>query len=440
MVRLILVVAGIVAGAYYSLQGPFYTLLFYVANAYFRPEEWVWDDTIRSLRLSFLIGILVVGSTLLSRHRFVWNGRIALLWIFAGIALLSAFLSDYRDYCWPYAVEFLKITIITYLLVVLTIDWSKVRLVVLVMVMALGVLQAKQGWVYLVSSPGWRNDNPIAFLGDNNGTAVGMLMLVPLIGFLMQSTDNKWTRRLFGLLLIGCLYRALSTYSRGGFLAAIAMGSMWCLRSSNKLRNSFGAVLVGAIVVPMLPSTFWDRMDTIQSYEEQRDQSALGRFHYWYIARLMAADNPVLGIGFNGYNKAYDSYDTSDGEFGRERSVHSSVFGVLAETGYLGLTVYLMILVSALRACAYSKKIAKKQPELGHVVTCATALETSLVAFAVGGSFVPLQYNEMLWHVVGLSIALNRITIRSQKQRLESTDHLDRAWQARPVRAEVRLS
>jgi hypothetical protein len=34
----------------------------------------------------------------------------------------------------------------------------------------------------------------------------------------------------------------------------------------------------------------------------------------------------------------------------------------------------------------------------------------SLVVFAVGGSFVIFQYTEMLWHVVGLTMALHFLT------------------------------
>ena len=36
----------------------------------------------------------------------------------------------------------------------------------------------------------------------------------------------------------------------------------------------------------------------------------------------------------------------------------------------------------------------------------ANALITSLVVFAAGGTFLSSQYNEMLWHFVGLSTAL----------------------------------
>jgi hypothetical protein len=46
----------------------------------------------------------------------------------------------------------------------------------------------------------------------------------------------------------------------------------------------------------------------------------------------------------------------------------------------------------------------------------ATALESGLVAFMVGGTFVPFQYIEMLWHYFGLTIALERVAMRAEAE------------------------
>jgi len=226
MLRLAVVLILAATGTYFALQGPFYALLFYLGNAYFRPEAWVWGDFAQSLSLSFVIGLYLVISSVLSRHRFVWDGRIALLWSFLCLSFLSSVLSAHAADSWPYLVEFGKVVLVAYLIIVLTTDFVKFRLVILIMVLALGLEQSKQGWFYLLTSPGLVNNNPVAFLGDNNGTAIGMLMLVPLIGLLLQTTQNKLGKWFFCVLLVGSLYRSLSTYSRGGFLAAIAMGGV----------------------------------------------------------------------------------------------------------------------------------------------------------------------------------------------------------------------
>jgi probable O-glycosylation ligase (exosortase A-associated) len=290
--------------------------------------------------------------------------------------------------------------------IVLVTDFAELRFVFLILALFLGVEAAKQGWVYLITSPGYANQNPIYFLGDNNGVAVGMLMLVPVIALLAQTTQRRWARYGFWVLLIGVLYRALSTYSRGGFLACLAMGVAYGLRSRQRLRALFGMAIVVGIVLLALPAQYWGRMGTITLNEEAQDGSTSGRIHFWKVAVAMGKANPVLGIGHNCYNAAYDAYDLLQGRHGRNRSVHSSFFGVLAEWGYVGAVLYGLVIFSALRSCRRVYKLTAKHPMLLHLSQSATALETGLVVFIVGGSFLPFQYNEMLWHYVGFTVVL----------------------------------
>jgi putative inorganic carbon (HCO3(-)) transporter len=416
MLRSFFVIVLVSIGGYFALQTPFYALLFYIGNAYFRPEDWVWWNFVSSLKLSLISGAYVVIISLLTRQRFVWNGRIALLWLFLLHTFLSAVASEDFSYSWGYWTDFLKTIVLTYMIIVLVTDFSKFRLMVLVMTLALGLEQAKQGWFYLVTSPSWHNENPVAFLGDNNGVAVGMLSLLGFIGLLRQTTENKGAKGLYSVLFIGCLYRALSTHSRGAFIAAIVIGSVWWMRSRHKLAALMCVLTIIVIVLPNLPDSFWSRMGTIQTYEEVEDRSALGRLHFWAVAVEMANAHPWLGVGYFGYNPAYNRYDFADGVFGRWRAVHSSYFGVLAELGYAGAILYFMIIFGAMRSCSRVYKRAAHNPALLELSKSALALQISLTAFLVGGIFVSVQYTEMLWHIIGLTIVLERITAQRQAE------------------------
>lgn len=409
MLRSIFVVLLMALGLYYMLQGPFYALLAYLAYSYFRPEQWLWTNIIPP-NFSFALGVYVILASVLSGQRVVLNKRIILISIFLLQTLISLFLSEYFVYGWWGWKNFCKSVLITYLIVVLVTDFVKFRLALLILVLFLGVESAKQGWVYLITSPGWgANTNTIPFLGDNNAVAVGMLMLAPIVGFLAQTTQHKWLRMGFWLLLIGVLFRALSTYSRGGFLACIALGGAYWLRSRQKLRTLLGLVLIAAILVPALSQQYWERMDTITADEEEQDSSAKSRLHFWRVAVEMANANPLLGVGHLCYNVAYNAYDFLQGTYGLNRSVHSSFFGILAETGYVGAALYCAIIFSALRSCRRVSKLDARTPTLLALRQSAIALETSLIAFLVGGSFLPFQYNEMLWHYIGFTIVLERL-------------------------------
>ena len=69
------------------------------------------------------------------------------------------------------------------------------------------------------------------------------------------------------------LYRAISTYSRGGLLAVSSVGAMYLWRSPNKVRTIVAFAIAVALILPVLPQEYWDRMSTITASSEERDDS-----------------------------------------------------------------------------------------------------------------------------------------------------------------------
>ncbi len=413
MLRDVFVLLILVVGGYFCFQGPDYVLLLYIWNAYFRPEHWVWSaQWLLTLKVSYVLGVAIVVSTIFSKQRFRFTFHSFLLFLILAQALVSVLLCEHFDYAWSSWVDFLKATLIAFLIPALANDRKKLRLLILVMCLSLGFEGSKQGWVGMLSYPGALNSNDIPFLGDNNGVAVGMLMLTPLFGALVATTSSKWAKRFLGFLMIGVVYRALSTYSRGGFLSCAALAVIYWIRSRGKLRLLLAFSLTAAIVLPVLPDEFWGRMQTIKTYEEVEDDSALSRLHFWQVALKMADANPFFGVGFNAYNLSFDKYDFFYGRYGEGRSVHSVWFGVVAELGYGGLFLYVFSVILALRNCAFTRKVARRNPQYSDLERFATSVESGLWVFLVGGTFLSFQYNEMFFHFIGLSIAL-RIAARS---------------------------
>jgi hypothetical protein len=73
--------------------------------------------------------------------------------------------------------------------------------------------------------------------------------------------------------------------------------------------------------------------------------------------------------------------------------------------------LFLAIIFSSLNACRRVRKAAQRGEVSPVMAPYAIALESSLVAFIVGGSFVSFQYCEMLWHFFALSVALERVAV-----------------------------
>jgi putative inorganic carbon (HCO3(-)) transporter len=421
VLRMALAIGLLIYGAGQSLRGPYYALLFYLWFAYFRPEKWVWGDALQGLNLSFYIGIWAVGSMLFSaREKFARDWSVVLILLFLAHGLVSTFVSPYFEWSIVWWEGFAKVAVITVLIISLVNTLDRFKLTLLVIVFSLGLESVKQGWYHLLLNPGERNLNEVEILGDNNGVAVGMLMLSALLLGLFQTAARKSHKFGYGFALLGCVFRALSTFSRGGMLAFGAMLAVYWSRSKHKVRTALIVGTVAAGLLSVLPQDYWDRMSTMTSDKDDRDASVAGRLFFWGLAFQMANDHPLLGVGHTGFQKAYASYDPTDGQYGRERAVHSTWFGVLAEQGYVGLFMLVLVIVMALLACGRVRRQARGHPGKGETLfVYASAMQAALIAAVVGGTFLSYHYVEVLWHFLGLAFALEHVAANELAERTD---------------------
>lgn len=390
-------------GIAFSFRGAFHVLLFYLWNAYFRPEMWTWSTLVQSLRLSLGIGLVLLVSCLFSSERFRGGVGPKLLLLFGVQMLASTALSDYSTFLWAQWIEVFKTLVITYLIATLITTEERLRLTFAVIALSLAFEGAKQAWAQMIFSPGARNTNEWVMLGDNNGVAIGMLMLVPMFLALIQTTPQKAWRTIGWMFTIGVTYRAISTYSRGAFLAAIVLALFIAARSKKRLRALVGVGLACWGIYSIMPATYWNRVDTIQT---AADTSEAPRIGFWLIGLEMAHDNPVFGVGLNAYRYKFAEYDPNDGAYGSGRDIHSSWFGLLADLGYPGLTLFVLLIGRTVWTGGRARKLARSDPSAAGLAAYGTALQGQLLVFAIGATFISIQYKEFIWHVLGLGMAL----------------------------------
>ena len=237
MLRTVLVVIVLTIGWGFALQGPLYAACLYLWIAYFRPESWAWSGLFTTLNLSYIAGAYLVIRTLMSGTRLRFDMRTGLLLLFLGQALLSAWLGLNRDYSMGYWQEFAKVIIVSILLDEYHPDRRRPpsdpdR------DYALARIRSRQAGMGTAHPQSWRREMTtcIPFLGDNNLVAVGMAMLLPIVGAL-AATSTGWQKRAFQFLSVGVLYRGLSTYSRGGFLSLSAVGRIVVLAVGTQVQN-----------------------------------------------------------------------------------------------------------------------------------------------------------------------------------------------------------
>src|SRR5262249_6953448 len=120
-------------------------------------------------------------------------------------------------------------------------------------------------------------------------------------------------------------------------------------------------------------------------------------------------------VGLFNFEAAYNEYDNTLGEFGENRSVHSSHLQVLSEAGVIGAVSWVFLWVTAF-TCAFRIRRRGSRSDLSPddrrmFTTYANALIASMSAFMVGGSFISMALNDLTWLTFAVVASLDRLSM-----------------------------
>jgi probable O-glycosylation ligase (exosortase A-associated) len=403
----------------FILARPYFGVLVWTWLAYFNPNRYVWSFATQ-LPFSQLVG----GATLLA---WLFNSNepkapprcaATYLWIaFVVWMVLTTLFAQQGDAAIVQAEKVFKIQIFALFMVIVTTTWQRVRALIWCIVLSLGFFGTKGGaWVIATAGSGRVWGPPGTFIEGNNELALALLMTIPLMYFLYATETRRWLRRALVVAMVLVAFSVAGSYSRGALLASAAMVVFVLWRSRRNMITVTALVaLLGFGITSVMPETWFERAESIRNYEE--DQSAQKRLNTWTFAWNFSKDYPVTGGGFEifGSAEAYVKYAPRSDEGWIFQDAHNIYLKVLAEHGFVGLGLFLMFFGAAWRrASRVRQSMNKHSPKSleSQAALLAGMLQTSLVAYAVGGTFLGLSYFDLPYNVAGLCIVLSTTVLK----------------------------
>lgn len=435
MLRSIFVFSILIPGVVLAFTSRYRALLLYFWFAFFRPQDWMWFD-ITSWRPSLFLGLLLVVPSVLTGvlptlGHFLCVGSV--LFVLSALAAQVAAVDQSVGWYWIDEMGRLVLICLFAVTVIKTPrDWMRA---VAVIAASLGFYGIKAGLASLLAGGAMYAEGLSGAFTDNNGYALAIVMVMPLIALvgqnasvtfegLLPSWTSRWIRIACFVSLPLCAYTVVSTFSRSGFLALLAALAAWVAFHRRRFRIfvAVAAISYAATFVP-LPRGYMDRLNTIRTAVQSGQPDAPpdqdvseGRLYFWTIAMRMARDHP-FGVGMRNFGSAFPAYDVTGGAYGENRDVHSSHFQVLAELGYPGLLVWVAQFAYGFRVAFRVRRrgrVATLTPSVAHLFTTApVALIASMTGFLVGGSFISAALNDLTWVTFALLAALDRISARA---------------------------
>ena len=390
---------------------PFWSVMAFTAVLLFSPQTYVPAlAPFRPALLVILIGVLAYVSDRWARGLPIveWNREIGLI---TGLGVLAAFTIPFS--LWPggsvgVLSDFAKTVAIFLLLSHVVTTMARLRLAAWLltwMAIGLGLFALYNFMTGAMIDQGANQDrlvgNEGALTKNPNDLALMVNLLLPLTVGLFLASKETWQRMVL-LTAVGVeAATVVLTYSRGGAvtLAVIVLAYLWKLRRRPERTFIYVGLLAAVLALPLLPSSYFDRMSTITNVQADRTGSAQERISDMIIAGKTILANPIIGAGM-GMNMLV-MREARGGWLG----VHNVYLEHAIDLGLIGLGIFLVLLWSCLRVVADIQRTASS-PDL---VFFAQGLQVSLMAYATAAMFHPVSYQYYFYYIAGLAIGARTI-------------------------------
>ena len=411
--------AFIPLGALFVINKTYWLVILFVVFSFFRIHEAIPQLYAFKLPLFLSLGALsaLMWHTLISKElKTYWHRSLswlALFWLLVTIGLVFASnrgvaIQEFKGIYW-------KIMVMTLAIVWLVNSMDKLAKTSTIIIFSgclIGIIAISNSinGIGLVEGTRVTIGRDIgSMLGDPNDLA--LVLMFPMAFAISQATTKgipTMHRFIGATACIILLYAVIATQSRGGLLGSIAVLGIFAL---SIIRSKVTLISLGAIAAVGLyfAAGISDRASG-GAAEAGIDASAMGRLYAWEAAFKMALDNPLTGVGLNNFYSNYFFY--SPHWDGLNHAVHSTWFGVLAETGFLGLTVFIILIGSLLITARKTLKQIKDNSNSVNPIlySSAFAVYAGLIGTIVSGTFLTQGFNWPIYILSALTVCVSHIS------------------------------
>ena len=390
---------------------PFWAVMAFTAVLLFSPQTYVPAlAPLRPALLVILIGVLSYVSDRWARGVpiFEWNRELGLIAGLGGLAALTVPFALWPGGSIAVLSDFAKTAVIFLLLSHVVTTMARLRLaawLLTCMAIGLGLFALYNFLTGAMIDQGANQDrlvgNEGALTKNPNDMALMVNLLLPLTVGLFLGSKETWQRVVLFAAIGMEAATVVLTYSRGGAvtLGVILLVYLWKLRHRRERSFIYAGLLASLLALPLLPSSYFDRMSTITNVAADRTGSAQERIADMIIAGKTILANPVIGAGM-GMNMLV-MREARGGWLG----VHNVYLEHAIDLGLCGLAIFLVLLWSCFKAVANVQHDASS-PELFFL---AQGLQISLIAYATAAMFHPVSYQYYFYYIAGLAIGARTI-------------------------------
>ena len=414
--RDVLLLAFILGAAPICLFRPYIGVLLWFWITLMSPRGYVYGVA-TEFPLAVIIAVPTLIGTFLTSTNRRWLpkqlGLILVFWAWTVVTYLHCrqvpILAAHQTEGWNQLLEFSKMLLMSMVAVLLVTSKERLRYLMLLTAFCLGVLALKGAIWGVLTGGAYRVYGPHrSFLSDNNDFALALNMTMAISFFLAKIETSRKLRIALWVLFGSSIICVVLSYSRGGLAALAVVLLVLTIKSRHKLIGALLAAIVVFGILTVLPGGWQSRMSDIFVHG-QLDDSAEERLVVWEYSWNLAQAFPITGGGFECFTpELFAQYETRPLPSNTYTALgpHSIYFQVLAEHGFVGLFLFLTLLLSCLWSLYRLGRASKIYPEVSWMKPYCDMLLVGFLAYLVGGAFLGRAYFDVIYEFVACVLIL----------------------------------
>lgn len=257
-----------------------------------------------------------------------------------------------------------------------------------------------------------------------NHTAANLVIIVPFAFYLILALKTYF-RRYIGILylIIGPL-AVILTFSRISYilLVLVLVAALWMMAQSGR-RNFLNILLVVLIAVSILFVTVpWERVTersstivpALQKADPENPKVQTSRVQHWLGAIIIFVDHPLIGAGFGNFGHQFLTAQFSVPSqyakhvFTRFRSPHSTVLGIMAELGLVGIVLWMWLQALGLQNLRGNWSNHSRSRDRWQIVMI-QSMSIAFVAYFIFSLVTVTHNHKLFWVILGLTEVVRRV-------------------------------
>ena len=247
----------------------------------------------------------------------------------------------------------------------------------------------------------WGLAGPSGWFQNSGEFGIEMCVFFPIvIYFLIGLYPHlaKWKTYALMFVTITAVASMAGSSSRGALVGGAAVGLWFLWRSPNRVRGTIVMSVLAIATWLVLPDEQKDRFRTAGD-----DGTSQNRLPYWADGIEITNQHPLLGIGYDNWMPYYTARYNPEGQL-----PHNIFFEAAAELGYVGLLVFIALIVYVFWENAQTRKVTGQRGPAPNrfLYFMSYGFDGALIGYLVSGFFVTVLFYPYFWVNMGFTLAL----------------------------------